>query len=239
MARAPASRRLKVYQAQFGFHDSVVAAPNQAAALAAWGIRQNLFAEGRAKVSDDPAAVEAALAHPEIPLRRAIGSKDLFSLEPNLPQVPDTPSRSKPELKVVPKAKALAPARPPPDRSAVDAAEKQLTAVNTGASRKRPNCSGAAKRSRRRKPRRVGAGRPTAKPPRPSSTRLAGPIDRRAAKPSWPCGFWSPRPWPAPWPWRPASWRSSWPASWRSCRRGWRAGRPSGRRRWCLRVLRP
>ncbi|WP_454762150.1 hypothetical protein [Caulobacter segnis] len=121
---------MKVYQAQFGFHDCVVAAPNQTAALAAWGIRQNLFAEGRAKVSEDPAAVEAALAHPEIPLRRAIGSKDPFSLEPNLPDVPDPPQRAKPRLKVVPKAKAPEPARPPPDRSEVDAAETQLTAIN-------------------------------------------------------------------------------------------------------------
>lgn len=128
MAKAP--RRLKVYQAQFGFHDSVVAAPNQAAALAAWGIRQNLFAEGRAKVAHDPSAVEAALAHPETPLRRAIGSNDPFSLEPNLPQIPDPPKRPKPALKVVAKVKAPEPARPPPDRAQVDDAEKRLTAIN-------------------------------------------------------------------------------------------------------------
>lgn len=128
MAKSP--RRLKVYQAQFGFHDSVVAAPNQAAALAAWGIRQNLFAEGRAKVAEDPAAVDAALEHPETPLRRAIGSNDPFTLEPNLPQVPDPPKRPKPALKVVPKVEPPQPARPPPDRAEVDAAEKQLTAIN-------------------------------------------------------------------------------------------------------------
>jgi len=128
MAKAP--RRLKVYQAQFGFHDSVVAAPNQAAALAAWGMRQNLFAEGRAKLAEDPAAVEAALGHPETPLRRAIGSNDPFSLAPNLPRVPDPPKRPKPALKVVPKVKALEPAAAAPDRSEVDAAEKALTAIN-------------------------------------------------------------------------------------------------------------
>lgn len=130
MAKAPAPKRLKVYQAQFGFYDSVVAAPNQTAALAAWGIRQNLFAEGRAKVCDDAAAVAAALAHPDVPLRRAIGSSDPFSLEPNLPDVPDPPKRAKPSLKVVPKVKAPEPTRPPPDRSKVDAAEKALTAIN-------------------------------------------------------------------------------------------------------------
>ncbi|MBO9545830.1 hypothetical protein [Caulobacter sp.] len=130
MGKAPAPRRLKVYQAQFGFHDSVVAAPNQAAALAAWGTRQNLFAEGRAKVSDDPDATAAALAHPEVPLRRAVGSKDPFSLEPGLPQVPAPARRGKPALKVVAKTAPAAPAPPPPDRSALDAAQKALTAIN-------------------------------------------------------------------------------------------------------------
>lgn len=123
--------RLKVYAAQFGFHDSVVAAPNQAAALAAWGTRQNLFAEGRAKVTDDPEAIAAALAHPEIPLRRAIGSKDRFSLEPGLPDVPDPPKRQKPDLKVVKAAPPPKPKAPPADRSALTAAEKALSAINT------------------------------------------------------------------------------------------------------------
>ncbi|PVM70944.1 cell envelope biogenesis protein TolA [Caulobacter radicis] len=130
MARAPAPRRLKVYQAQFGFHDSVVAAPNQAAALAAWGTRQNLFAEGRAKVSDDPHAAAVALAHPEVPLRRAVGSQDPFSLDPGLPQVPDPPPRGKPALKVLAKAAPVALAGSPPDRSALDAAQKALASIN-------------------------------------------------------------------------------------------------------------
>lgn len=132
MAKAPA-RRLKVFQAQFGFHDSVVAASSQAAALAAWGTRQNLFAEGRAKVTDDPHAVAAALAHPEVPLRRAVGSNDPFSLDPGLPEAPTGPSLPKPRLKLVAKA-ATPPApapRPAPDRAALAAAEQRLTALNT------------------------------------------------------------------------------------------------------------
>lgn len=122
--------RLKVYAAQFGFHDSVVAARSQAAALAAWGTRQNLFAEGRATVTTDPEAIAAALAHPEVPLRRAVGSTDPFSLEPGLPDVPDPPRRPKPDLKVVKAAPAPKPKAPPPDRSALEAAEKALTAIN-------------------------------------------------------------------------------------------------------------
>jgi hypothetical protein len=130
MSKPASPRRLKVYAAQFGFHDSVVAAPNQAAALAAWGTRQNLFAEGRAKISDDADAIAAALAHPEEPLRRAVGSSDAFSLEPGLPDIPDAPKPAKTALKLVPAAKAPKPPRPPPDRSALDAAEKRLTTIN-------------------------------------------------------------------------------------------------------------
>jgi len=123
--------RLKVYAAQFGFHDSVVAARSQAAALAAWGTRQNLFAEGRAKVTDDPAAIAIALAHPEVPLRRAVGSSDPFSLEPGLPDVPDAPKRKIPNLKVVKAAPKPEPQAPPPDRSVLAAAEDALTKINT------------------------------------------------------------------------------------------------------------
>ena len=117
--------KLKVFQAQFGFFDTVVAAPSQAAALRAWGIHQNLFASGEAKVTADEAAVAAALAHPETPLRRAVGSSDPFQLEPaSLPKVPDAPKRA--ATKPVTKAKPAPPRRPPPDRSTLDAAEAAL-----------------------------------------------------------------------------------------------------------------
>jgi len=122
LAKARA-RKLKVFQAQFGFYDSVVAASSQAAALRAWGVHQNLFADGRAKLTEDDKAIEAALAHPETPLRRAVGSADPFALEPtSLPKVPDVPKR--PAAK--PAAKAKPPPKPPADRSALDAAEAKL-----------------------------------------------------------------------------------------------------------------
>ena len=63
MGEAPA-RKLKVFQAQLGFYDTVVAAPSQAAALRAWGVHQNLFADGLARITDEEHAVEAALAQP-------------------------------------------------------------------------------------------------------------------------------------------------------------------------------
>jgi hypothetical protein len=124
LAKAPA-RRLKVFQAQLGFYDTVVAAPSQAAALRAWGIHQNLFADGLARTTDDPQAVEAALAHPETPLKRAVGSSDPFALEANLPKIPEAPRKAQSAAagKREPKAQ---PARPPADRSALDAAEAAL-----------------------------------------------------------------------------------------------------------------
>ena len=42
-------RTMKVYQAQIGFYDLIVAAPSQAAALRAWGIHLNMFADGSAR----------------------------------------------------------------------------------------------------------------------------------------------------------------------------------------------
>jgi hypothetical protein len=120
------SKKLKVFQAPFGFYDSVVAAPSQAAALRAWGSHQNLFAEGVAQVVTDEKIVAAALAHPELPLRRAVGSNGAFELEPSSrPSVPDAPKGAKEKAFKEPK-KPAAKKAPPPDRSALDEAEKSL-----------------------------------------------------------------------------------------------------------------
>jgi len=120
MARAP-GRKLKVYQARLGFFDTVVAAPSQKAALAAWGTHQDLFANGDAKVTGDEAAARAAVDHPGTPLQRPAGSHDPFELQPA--GLPDPPSR-RPRSKA---AKARpAPPKPPADRSGLEAAEKAL-----------------------------------------------------------------------------------------------------------------
>ncbi len=102
----------------------MVAASSQAAALRAWGTHQNLFASGEARITTNGAAVAAALAHPETPLRRAAGSNEAFELEPtSLPKIPDAPKRSaKPEAK----GARSAAARPPADRSGLNAAEAAL-----------------------------------------------------------------------------------------------------------------
>lgn len=123
MPKQPA-RKLKVFQTQLGFYDTVVAAPSQAAALRAWGVHQNLFASGEARIATDDTAIAAATAHPQTPLRRALGSDDPFVLEPaGLPKVPDAPKKTAIRRDVKPKP---TPAKPAADRSKLDAAEKAL-----------------------------------------------------------------------------------------------------------------
>lgn len=119
-------RPLKVFQAQFGFWDCVVAVPSQAAALRAWGTRQNLFADGEAREITEESAVAAAVAHPATPLRRAVGSSDPFSLEPRLPQMPAAVPRPPSRASAKPKLKPARARAAPPDRGALDAAEAAL-----------------------------------------------------------------------------------------------------------------
>ncbi len=114
-------RKLKVFQAQIGFYDTVVAAPSQAAALRAWGVHQNLFASGEAHVATDAAAAEVAIANPEVALRRPVGSKQAFALNPTgLPAIPDLPKKLKPQ------ANPVARRQPVADRSKLNEAEANL-----------------------------------------------------------------------------------------------------------------
>jgi hypothetical protein len=115
-------RKLKVFEAQIGFYDTVVAAPSRAAALRAWGTHQDLFASGQARVSNDVDAAAVAIENPEKPLRRALGSKEPYSLMPaELPTIPAVGNeRQRPGKKTVGKPK------PSVDRSALDAAENHL-----------------------------------------------------------------------------------------------------------------
>ncbi len=127
-------RRLKVFTAEIGFFESVVAVPNQAEALRAWGVHQNLFAGGDARIATDEDAIAAALANPGTPLRRAIGGAGAFSVEPDLPTVKSSPPRQVP-TRAAPAAKAARPA--PPDRSALAAAEEALRRVDEAEARER------------------------------------------------------------------------------------------------------
>jgi hypothetical protein len=68
MAARAGFGRFRVYKTHIGFHDWVVAAPNQKAALKAWDVRENLFAMGAAKAVEDEEAVELAMKRPGIPV---------------------------------------------------------------------------------------------------------------------------------------------------------------------------
>ena len=131
----PKTRELKVFQAQFGFFDTVLAAPSQAAALRVWGTHRNLFATGHAKAATDEAAIAAALEHPGTLLRRALGSSEPFALEPtSLPKIPDlpkgVPASKSPASKAKPKPKPEPVRRPPADRSRLNAAEAALGSLD-------------------------------------------------------------------------------------------------------------
>lgn len=107
MAKSP---RLKVFRAQIGFFETVVAAASRPKALEIWGTHQDLFAQGQAVEIDpsDPAA-KTALDAPGQALTRPIGSKGAFKA--GAEGAPDIPA---------PKGKA----RPKPaDRSRLDKAE--------------------------------------------------------------------------------------------------------------------
>jgi hypothetical protein len=67
--------RLKVFVMSDGLTDYVVAASSKAKALAAGGVRQDLFKEGLAQQTQDPALVAAAVAQPGEVLRRPAGSR--------------------------------------------------------------------------------------------------------------------------------------------------------------------
>jgi colicin import membrane protein len=73
------ARKLKTYQTSLGFFDLAIAAPSMKAALQAWGSDTNLFHQGFAKETDDPAIVAATLAKPGVVLRRPVGSDGAFS----------------------------------------------------------------------------------------------------------------------------------------------------------------
>jgi len=90
-----AGKRLKVYQAHLGFYDTVVAAPSQKAALAAWGMTRNEFAKGFANVTTDPAATTAGLAHPGQVLKRPFGSTGEYKLDADPVPVPKVSAKQR------------------------------------------------------------------------------------------------------------------------------------------------
>lgn len=86
--------RLKVFVTSDGLTDYVVAVSSKAKALAAWGVRQDLFKEGAAHEADDPALVKAALAQPGEVLRKPAGTRGtLARMKPARRAEPAGPSK--------------------------------------------------------------------------------------------------------------------------------------------------
>jgi hypothetical protein len=109
--------KLKTYTAEIdGLHDWIVAAPNQQAALDAFGVNQNLFAQGEAGITDEPDLAKAAGAQPGVPLRRMKGGKGAW--EPAAGAA-DWTSALDASIAKGPKTK-------PPSRRALDEAEAAL-----------------------------------------------------------------------------------------------------------------
>jgi colicin import membrane protein len=77
---------LDLIRGTVGFFDLAIAAPSMKAALEAWGSKTNLFHQGFAKETDDPAIVAATLAKPGVVLRRPVGSEGGFSEHAELPK---------------------------------------------------------------------------------------------------------------------------------------------------------
>ena len=69
------AQHLKVFVTSDGLTDFVVAVTSRPKALQAWGVKQDLFKEGRAQEATDPAVVTAALAKPGEVLRRPRDSR--------------------------------------------------------------------------------------------------------------------------------------------------------------------
>jgi colicin import membrane protein len=80
------ARRLKTYQTSSGFFDLAVAAPSMKAAAEAWDSRTNVFKQGFATETRDPAIVAATMAKPGIVLRRPVGSHGPFTEHADLPK---------------------------------------------------------------------------------------------------------------------------------------------------------
>ena len=81
------AKKLKTYLTDSGFFQLAVAAPSMQAALRAWGMTHNVFADGLAKETKDAKIVEAATAQPGVVLRRPLSGKAAFSTDAKLPKV--------------------------------------------------------------------------------------------------------------------------------------------------------
>jgi colicin import membrane protein len=143
------ARKLRTYQTSLGFFDLAIAAPSMKAALEAWGSNSNLFHQGFAKETTDPAVVAATIARPGIILRRPVGTNGAFTEQAvfptNLSGGAEKKASSKPRSKVQeaphPKFREMAVRESTPDlereRKRIEAERRKADAAREREARRR------------------------------------------------------------------------------------------------------
>jgi hypothetical protein len=126
--------RLKVFMTQIGFHNWLVAARSQKAALEAWDVRENLFANGSAKVVTDPDCVALAMKTPGVPV--AVDAEHALAKATNVLRLQEHRAR-RPAKAASKREKPKVKRRPKADRSKLDSAEDALEAFRKRALRER------------------------------------------------------------------------------------------------------
>jgi hypothetical protein len=128
--------RLKVFMTQIGFHNWLVAAPSQKAALEAWDVKENLFAMGSAKVVTDKDCIELALKTPGVPV--PVDAAHAFAKATKVLKLDDHRKRKTGAATPTPPvAKKAPPRKKKADRSRLDRAEEALDELKKRAVRER------------------------------------------------------------------------------------------------------
>lgn len=125
MAKANRKQKLKVYSTPIGFHDALVAAPSQKAALQAWGAGTNLFSQGSAHIVTDSRLTKVPLANPGqvVKVLRGTHSEQLAALS-----TLDRPKRKRASDPEVIPARAKS-AKRKPSRTALNRREQALESL--------------------------------------------------------------------------------------------------------------
>jgi hypothetical protein len=124
------ARKLKTFVTSLGFFDQAIAAPSMKAALQAWGADSNLFHQGMAQQTDDPAIVAATMATPGVIVKRPVGSSGPFKQHADLPTDVGAPAGKAKKAKVH-------RAHEKPKQSADPAAERKAAAAFATEERRR------------------------------------------------------------------------------------------------------
>lgn len=129
--------RLKVFMTQIGFHNWLVAAPSQKAALEAWDVKENLFAIGSAYVVTDKACIALAMKSPGVPV--PVDAEHAFAKATKVLRLDDHRRKKLSAASPAPAAAKKAPARRKrkADRTKLDKAEHALADFKRRAVRER------------------------------------------------------------------------------------------------------